>query len=121
MIAAGAWKDNEASKFITCDDYDGKNTPKRTGLDLKKYFNKMTSETPTYGPMTIVANGLSFMEFSMQLSAVGVREGSSDKSIPLGTWKAGYDNNLTLLDQQVMKNYTSDIVYRIVTVEVRIV
>jgi ionotropic glutamate receptor len=118
MIADGAWKRNNATNYITCDEYDGKNSPKRIGLNLKKYFNKDTSETPTYGPMSIISNGYSFMEFNMQLSAVGVRESSSDKSIPLGTWKAGYDSNLTLLDPQNMKNYTADVVYRIVTVEV---
>ncbi|RZC36456.1 glutamate receptor ionotropic, kainate 2, partial [Asbolus verrucosus] len=117
MIADGAWKRNNATSYITCDEYDGNNTPRRIGLNLKKYFNKETSETPTYGPISIVSNGNSFMEFNMQLSAVGVRESSSDKSVPLGTWKAGYDSNLTLVDPQTMKNYTADVVYRVVTVE----
>ncbi|CAH0553818.1 unnamed protein product [Brassicogethes aeneus] len=67
--------------------------------------------------MSIVSNGQSFMEFTMILSAVGIREGASDKSITLGSWKAGYDSNLTLLDEQVMSNYTADVVYRIVTLE----
>lgn len=118
MIADGVWKRNNATNYITCDDYDGKNTPKRTGLNLKKYFSKETSETPTYGPINIVSNGYSFMDFTMQISAVGVRESSSDKSVPLGTWKTGFDNNLTLVDPQIMRNYTADIVYRVVTVEV---
>lgn len=64
-------------------------------------------------------NGKSFMDFSMQITAVGVRDGSSDKSIPLGNWKAGFTNNLTLLDPKSMGNYTADIVYRVVTVIVR--
>lgn len=118
MVADGVWKRNDASNYTTCDDYDGKNTPKRIGLNIKKYFNKESIETPTYGPITINSNGFSFMEFSMQISAIGVREGSSDKSVTLGTWKAGYENNLTLLSVQVMKNFTADVVYRVVTVEV---
>lgn len=60
------------------------------------------------------------MDFQMQISAVGVRDGSSDKSIALGNWKAGFDNNLTVFDPKIMKNYTADIVYRVVTVIVSI-
>lgn len=59
------------------------------------------------------------MEFNMQITAVGVRDGSSDKSTNLGTWRAGFDNNLTLDNALVMNNYTADVVYRIVTVVVR--
>lgn len=60
------------------------------------------------------------MEFQMQLSSVGVREGASDKTINLGSWSAGFDNNLTLVDPQVMTNLTADVVYRVVTVVVSI-
>lgn len=41
MLADGAWKRLNATNFITCDDYDGKNSPKRIGLNLKNYFNKV--------------------------------------------------------------------------------
>lgn len=41
MIADGAWKRNNVTNYITCDDYDGKNKPKRRGLNIKKYFNKV--------------------------------------------------------------------------------
>lgn len=141
LIADGSWKRNNITEYITCDDYDGKNSPKRFGLDLRKYFAKSqvqllvdnnnmilitisilcfqdSTETPTYGPMKVTTNGESFMEFSMQISAIGVRGGSSDKSILLGTWKAGFDGNLSLIDPKVMNNYTADVVYRIVTVVV---
>lgn len=60
------------------------------------------------------------MELTLQLSAIGIREGSSDKSVNLGSWKAGFSSNLTLLDPISMSNYTADIVYRVVTVIVRI-
>lgn len=70
--------------------------------------------------MKLVSNGNSYMEFNMQLTAVGVRDGSSDKSTNLGTWRAGFDNNLTLENPIVMTNYTADVVYRIVTVIVRL-
>lgn len=58
------------------------------------------------------------MQFNMQLFAVSVRDGASDKSINLGSWKAGLNSNITLLNPKIMKNFTADKVYRIVTVEV---
>lgn len=58
------------------------------------------------------------MDFTMQMTAVGVREGASDKSVNLGTWKAGFNTNLSLLDPKSMTNYTADLVYRVVTVMV---
>ncbi|KAJ8960481.1 hypothetical protein NQ318_013765 [Aromia moschata] len=116
MISDGAWIKHNATSYITCDDYDGKNSPKRAGLSIRKYFNKDTSEIPTYGAFLLSTNGQSFMEFQMQLTSVDVRSSSSDKSTTLGTWQAGFDNNLTLVDQQVMANMTADVVYRVVTV-----
>ncbi|KAJ8982944.1 hypothetical protein NQ317_005259 [Molorchus minor] len=116
MISDGAWIKHNATNYITCDDYDGKNSPKRVGLSLKKYFNKGVTETPTYGPFAISSNGQSYMEFQMQVTSVDVRGGSSDKSTTLGTWQAGFDNNLTLMEPQIMANMTADVVYRIVTV-----
>lgn len=41
MIADGAWKRNNVTNYITCDDYNGKNSPKRVGLNLKRYFNQV--------------------------------------------------------------------------------
>ncbi|XP_056631910.1 ionotropic receptor 25a [Diorhabda sublineata] len=116
MIADGVWK-NAVTDYITCDDYNGNNSPKRVDLDLKKYFNKENSEPFTYGPLLVVSNGLSYMDFQMVLSSVGVREGASDKSLSLGTWNSGFDNNLTLANSKAMINLTADVVYRIVVVE----
>lgn len=42
MLADGAWKRMNMSNYITCDDYDGKNAPKRIGLNMKNYFTKVT-------------------------------------------------------------------------------
>lgn len=56
----------------------------------------------------------------MQLASVGVREGASDKSLNLGTWSAGFDNNMSLVDPQYMSNLTADVVYRVVTVIVSV-
>lgn len=58
------------------------------------------------------------MEFTMEISAVSIRDGASVGSKVLGTWKSGLSNELKLVDPSVMKNYTAEVVYRIVTVEV---
>ncbi|KAK4882739.1 hypothetical protein RN001_006058 [Aquatica leii] len=114
MIADGAWPKNMS--YISCDDYDEKNTPPRHGLNLRKYFTQVTGETPAYGLFKIRDNGNSFMDFDMLISAIGVRDGSSDKSKKLGKWNAGFENNITFSEVGGMQNYTADIVYRVVTV-----
>lgn len=58
------------------------------------------------------------MEFAASLTVVYVRSGTSDKSRALGTWQAGFDNNLTLFNPKDMHNFTADVVYKVVTVEV---
>lgn len=58
------------------------------------------------------------MEFAASLTVVYVRSGTSDKSRALGTWQAGFDNNLTLFNSKDMQNFTADVVYKVVTVEV---
>lgn len=41
MIAEGGWPKD--MQYISCDDYDGKNTPPRQGLNLKKYMMKVST------------------------------------------------------------------------------
>lgn len=43
MIGEGAWPRD--LQYISCDDYDGKNTPPRNGLDLKKYLTKVLASS----------------------------------------------------------------------------
>ncbi|KAL1505374.1 hypothetical protein ABEB36_004957 [Hypothenemus hampei] len=116
MLLDGSWKKNNVTVYRTCDEYEPKNSPKRFNLNLRSYLQKESTEPPTYGPFNVGANGQSFMEFSMSLTAVYVRSGASDKSLPLGTWQAGFDNNLTLFNAKDMKNYTADVVYKVVTI-----
>lgn len=35
MIANGEWNKNNNTNYISCDAYNGENTPKRFGLKLK--------------------------------------------------------------------------------------
>ncbi|XP_076257962.1 ionotropic receptor 25a [Rhynchophorus ferrugineus] len=116
MLSDGSWKKNNVTNYITCDDYEPKYSPKRFNLNLRSYLQKDSIETPTYGPFNVATNGMSYMEFSMALSAVFIRSGASDKSNQLGVWQGGFDNNLTLVNAKEMKNYTADVVYKVVTV-----
>lgn len=81
-------------------------------------------ETPTYAPFYIPEddpmNGRSFMEFSTDISAVTVKDGASIGSKSLGSWKAGLSNPLQLTDPDNMSDYSAQLVYRVVTVEVRV-
>lgn len=58
------------------------------------------------------------MEFNTEISAVTVKDGASIGSRSLGSWKAGLANPLSLSDPENMSDYSAQLVYRIVTVEV---
>lgn len=58
------------------------------------------------------------MEFNTDLSAVTVKDSASIGSRNLGSWKAGLSNPLILTDADNMSDYSAQLVYRIVTVEV---
>lgn len=45
-------------------------------------------------------------------------KGSSVGTIQLGSWKAGLDSELSLNNEEDMRNYTAAIVHRVATVEV---
>ncbi|XP_032516645.2 ionotropic receptor 25a [Danaus plexippus] len=117
LLDSGKWQND--MNFITCDDYDGKNTPNRS-LDLKTAFQEV-KETPTYASFYIPEddpmNGRSYMEFSTDLTAVTIKDGASIGSKTLGSWKAGLSSPLLLTDPDNMSDYSAQLVYRIVTVE----
>ncbi|CAH0399704.1 unnamed protein product [Chilo suppressalis] len=117
LLDSGKWPND--MKYITCDEYDGKNTPNRT-LDLKTAFQEV-KEIPVYAPFYIPdddpMNGRSFMEFNTDLTAVTVKDGASIGSRSLGSWKAGLSNPLSLTDPDNMSDYSAQLVYRVVTVE----
>lgn len=80
-------------------------------------------ETPSYASFSIPEddpmNGRSYMEFSTELAAVTVKDGASIGSRSLGSWKAGLANPLSLTDPENMSDYSAQLIYRVVTVEVR--
>lgn len=122
MLQSGAWPSN--SKYITCNDYDGTNTPDRV-VDLKSFFVGVTEPT-SYGDFSLVTkansqfNGYSFMKFDMDISAVSVRSGASVNTKNLGTWTTGLQQPLNIRETEEIKNLTAAVVYRVYTVVVRL-
>lgn len=120
MLISGTWQSNMT--YLTCDDYDGKNTPERA-IDLKSYFIAITEPT-TYGNFSLVTrpntpfNGYSYMKFDMDISAVSIFGGASVNTKNLGSWTAGLQSPLSIVETEDMKNLTADVVYRVYTVVV---
>lgn len=119
MLISGTWQSNMS--YLTCDDYDGKNTPERT-IDLKSYFVKITEPT-TYGNFSLARantpfNGYSYMKFDMDISSVSILGGASVNTKNLGSWTAGLSSPLSIVDTEDIKNLTADVVYRVYTVVV---
>lgn len=120
MLIAGSWQSNMS--YLTCDDYDGKNTPERA-IDLKSYFIGITEPT-TYGnfslakPPSTAFNGFSYMKFDMDISSVSILGGASVNTKNLGSWTAGLSSPLSIVATEDIKNLTADVVYRVYTVVV---
>lgn len=115
----GSWP--TGLKYITCDEFDGTNTPERT-IDLKSSFVEV-NEPATYGNFTFATgntpfNGHSMMKFDMEISAVSVQGGSSVSTKNLGNWTAGLNSSLVIKSEPDMKNFTAAVVYRVYTVVV---
>lgn len=119
MLLTGTWPTN--MQYLTCDDYDGTNTPERA-IDLKSFFVNV-KEPATYGNFTFPSgntpfNGHSMMKFDMDISVVSVQGGSSVSTKNLGNWTAGLSSPILVKSADDMKNFTAAIVYRVYTVVV---
>lgn len=120
ILQVGAWPMN--IKYLSCDDYDGSNTPDHA-IDLRSYFVEV-NEPATYGTFEfgrypkIPFNGNSYMKFEMDINAVTIRGGASVNTKSLGSWSAGIYNKLKITNEEEIKNLTADIVYRVYTVVV---
>ncbi|XP_053673131.1 ionotropic receptor 25a [Anopheles nili] len=118
ILQSGSWPSN--MKYITCEDYDGTNTPNHT-IDLKTAFIEVTEPT-TFGPFEIPKgakipfNGNSYMKFDMDINAVSIRSGASVNTRSLGTWEASLNAPISVANEADIKNLTADVVYRVYTV-----
>lgn len=116
MIDSGTWP--LKMQYMTCDEYNGKNTPVRE-IDLKSSFINV-AEPVTFGnfsfPITNRAfNGNSFIKFDMSLSKLKVKDGNINSSISLAKWSSGFNNNLLSVSDETSK-LRAAIVYRVRTV-----
>lgn len=119
MLLTGTWPTN--MQYLTCDAYDGTNTPERS-IDLKSYFMSV-NEPATYGNFSFPSgnvpfNGHSFMKFDMDMSVVSVQGGASVSTKVLGNWTAGLSSPIVVKSAEDMKNFTAAVVYRVYTVVV---
>uniref|UniRef100_A0A182M9H0 Ionotropic receptor 25a n=1 Tax=Anopheles culicifacies TaxID=139723 RepID=A0A182M9H0_9DIPT len=118
ILQSGSWPSN--MKYITCEDYDGTNTPNHT-IDLKTAFVEVTEPT-TFGPFEIPKgakipfNGNTYMKFDMDINAVSIRSGASVNTRNLGTWEASLSAPINVANEAEIKNLTADVVYRVYTV-----
>lgn len=119
MLQSGEWPTN--MQYLTCDDFDGTNTPERN-LDLRTAFVNV-NESPTYGNFTFPSsnnpfNGHSWMKFIMEMSAVSVQGGASVGTKPLGNWTADISAPIIVNSVEEMTNLSAAVVYRVFTVVV---
>lgn len=119
MLQSGEWPTN--MQYLSCDDYDGTNTPDRK-IDLRTAFVNV-NEPPTYGNFTFPSaksafNGHSWMKFTMDMSAVSVQGGASVSTKPLGNWTADINAPITVNSVEEMANLSAAVIYRVFTVAV---
>lgn len=107
--------------YLTCDDYDGMNSPERK-INLRSSFVSVT-EPPSYGNLTFptgntLFNGHAWMKFTMEMSSVMLVNGPvSTKAI--GNWTADISAPIHVTSREEIANLSAAVVYRVFTVEVR--
>ncbi|KAF7998303.1 hypothetical protein HCN44_009701 [Aphidius gifuensis] len=107
---------------ITCNEYNGNNTPIRN-FDFLKQLNKtMTNNDfqPTFASFYWGRkNGQHHAKFDMKVSLIVIDNGNTISTDELGTWEAGIDSPLKLsgINNEKVSNHTAVTSFRIVTVE----
>ncbi|KAK9884540.1 hypothetical protein WA026_007381 [Henosepilachna vigintioctopunctata] len=69
------------------------------------------------GSFNMDSNGKSYMNFYMDMSIVTFRQNNIEKTTQVGSWQAGLDGNVTFSNENVLSNFTSTQIYRVVVVE----
>lgn len=118
MIDSRTWP--MKMQYLTCDEYNGKNTPERK-IDLVNFFMNV-AEPATFGnfsfpTMKRAFNGISSIKFSMTLSKLEVKDGKINSSVGLAKWTPGTNNSL-LSVFNITSKLKAAVVYRVKTVVV---
>lgn len=119
MQQNGDWPSN--MEYISCDDFDGTNTPDRD-IDLRTAFVNI-QDIPicgnfTFPPPNMPFNGHSWMKFKMDFTAITVLGGTTVNVKPLGNWTADISAPIHVNSIEEMANLTAAQVYRVFTVVV---
>jgi ionotropic glutamate receptor len=133
-------------KYLTCDDYNGENTPDRD-IDLRSSFinvrgNKLicfpppfyslqkyiinylqVNEPLTYAPFVFGVgndnksfNGNSFMKFNVDISTITIKQNATTAVKSLGTWRAGFNESLQIQNNDEVQSLIPNRIYRVVAV-----
>lgn len=117
MILSNNWPEN--MEYITCNNYTGSNTPKRS-LDLKSFFVN-NSVLSSYGTFSfpndnIPFNGNSLMKFDMDILTVSIRGGMDYNEQVVGNWTAGFTSPLIVTSNKSIEELKTERIYRVYTV-----
>ncbi|KAK0083400.1 hypothetical protein PV325_008825 [Microctonus aethiopoides] len=109
-------------RYMTCNEYQGNNTPERN-FNFLKFLNKSTSDDdfkPTFASFHWgKKNGEHRAKFEMKVSMVMIDNGNPVSIDDLAEWPAGIDSPLEFSEsnKQLVINHTAITSFRIVTVE----
>ncbi|XP_046623427.1 ionotropic receptor 25a [Neodiprion virginianus] len=116
-IDAGQWSSNVDR--LTCDSYNGTNTPARN-IGFLEFLKNVTSSNdfqPTYANFTWgEKNGQHQASFKMTVTLVTIADNNPVSTEDAGSWDAGIDRRLEVISEDLVANHTAQTSYRVVTV-----
>ncbi|XP_012259587.2 ionotropic receptor 25a-like [Athalia rosae] len=116
-IDSGHWPAD--SNHLTCDAYDGNNTPVRS-IPFLSHLKNVTSSSefqPIYANFTWgERNGQHHASFQMTMSMVIIANSNPVSTEEVGLWDAGIDRQLEVISEDLIANHTAQTSYRVVTV-----
>lgn len=120
MLRTNNWPEN--MEYLTCDNYNGSNTPQRS-IDLKSFFVNV-SEPATLGEFSLAKdntpfNGFSTMKFDMEIMSLLVRGGNVYQRNVIGNWTAGFSSPVHISSYQSFEVHRPEKIYRVFVILVR--
>ncbi|CAD6204011.1 GSCOCT00009832001.2-RA-CDS, partial [Cotesia congregata] len=118
-IKKKSWPTSLKPRFITCEEYNGNNTPTYNFDLLGELRNATTNKLePTFTRFHWGENnGEHHAEFNIGVNMVVINDGNSIFSDDLGLWNVDICSPLTSKTNTTLAHYTEVPTYRIVTVE----
>ncbi|KAL3266880.1 hypothetical protein HHI36_011031 [Cryptolaemus montrouzieri] len=110
------WQDEH---FISCDDFDGSNTPKRQVDFFPNLKNNLAVQKNRFGPLVAMENKMILMNFTMQLTMVEIHNGKLTDTDQFGKWYSNVDSTLVIEKNDVLNKFLAVDVFKVVVVEQR--